>query len=138
MRDDEFKRLVDGEEEERNAIRFGRSRFLRLAAGALFAGAAPLILTETASAAPYPCYGAPACSRCCGCGGGCRAAVCDGSTGAQCWITYANGCNYRCCDWIQPDGSRCITSTRLTPCPRKAPTKATIGGERVVPAGTRP
>jgi hypothetical protein len=131
MRDDEFKRLVDGEEDERSAIRFGRSRFLRLAAGALFAGAAPLILTETASAAPFPCSGRtiPACSRCCGCGGGCRAVTNLCYSGQQCWITYANGCNYRCCDWRQPDGSICITSTRLSPCPRKAPTKAaSVGG----------
>lgn len=45
---DEFKRLVDGEEEEREAVRFGRSRFLRLMGGALFAGTASVMLPEAA------------------------------------------------------------------------------------------
>lgn len=133
---DELKRLVDGEEEEREAVRFGRSRFLRLAGSALFAGAASMMLPEVAQAAPYPCYGYASCYRCCGCGGGCsRIYTCHfNGRSSQCWQTYARGCYYSCCDWRQPNGSYCIMSTRLR-CPRSISSKEKAG---LVPAGTRP
>lgn len=83
MPDNELRRLVDADEVEQKAIRFGRSRFLKLAGGALFAFAASAMIPNTVSAAvaPYPCYGAPSCHVCCGCGGGCRKAyTCGGQS----------------------------------------------------------
>lgn len=132
---EELKRLIEGDEEEQEAIRFGRSRFLRLAGGALFASVASLMLPEIAHAAnPYPCEGFPLCSRCCGCGGGCHRPSYNTCGNGTCWYTYANGCTYRCCDWVQPNGEYCIMRTRLSPCPQHPP--ANVKG--IVPAGTRP
>ncbi len=135
---EELKRLIEGDEEEQEAIRFGRSRFLRLAGGALFASVASLMLPEVAQAAPYPCYGYPSCSRCCGCGGGCtkRYSCYHGGTYYQCWQTYAGGCIYKCCDWNLPNGNPCIMSTRLN-CPQ-TPAARAKARESLVPAGTRP
>lgn len=112
MPDDEFRRLVDGDEEERASIRFGRSRFLRIMGGALFALVGGAMLPDTAHAAPYPCYGYPGCTRCCGCGGGCtKAYTCEGSK--HCWYTATATATYKCCDWRLPNGSLCIMSTRI-------------------------
>ena len=130
---DDFKRLIDGDEEERGAARFGRNRFLRVASGALFALTVPAVMSDPAVAAPYPCFGYPGCGRaCCGCGGGCtKVYTCGGN---QCWYTAASGATYRCCDWRKRDGNLCIMSTRTgTLAGSSVPRNATV-----VPAGTRP
>jgi hypothetical protein len=94
-------------------VRFGRNRFLRNAALALFGAAAGVFAVppEQAEAAPPGCHGAPACNTCYD---GCRchrcrrrAHSCKGGT-THCWRTRYNGRCIRCCDFISASGTLCI------------------------------
>jgi hypothetical protein len=90
-------------------VRFGRSRFLRTAALALFGLATGLVATPPAEAAPTPkyCANAPGCNHCKG--GTCTSPLCRRATtcgGVSCWtvsVPDGNGCNniYKCCDWYK-------------------------------------
>jgi|SRR5215207_3101471 len=113
---EDAKRLVDVEadldDRDLMGVRFGRSRFLRTAALALFGLATGLVAAPPAEAAPTPrgCFNAPGCNNCKGSrcmNPRCRRATTCG--GVACWetsIRREDGCNYiyKCCDWYKDFG----------------------------------
>lgn len=107
--------------------RLGRSRFLGLIGGGLFAFATRMFVASPALAEhtgpPFPCFAYPECHCCNGatcCSGGCvdqgNAWGCP--SGFQCWRTCVNTILYRCCDWGNPAGqvNVCICRSIIGSC----------------------
>lgn len=108
--------LEDLTEEELSKVRFGRSRLLKAAGGAVFGVVAGRVLAaQPAYAATCgsasPCAPSP---KCCCCSGtictcsGCtpRTGECPG--GGQCWGICSSGRVIQCCDWWTAQNEKCI------------------------------
>lgn len=106
-----MERILDDDQALLDEVPFGRNRFLRCLAGAVFGTATALVLRNEPAEAhhfgvPWPCEGF---ERCHHCDGRICTAYCswyDHShcrSGGQCWNTcvYPAGNLYRCCDWHQ-------------------------------------
>ncbi len=102
-----------------DGVKFGRNRVLRGIGSVLFAGGIVQSIAVDAAHADTcgsasPCGPTPKCCCCGGCDGYDRA-TCSGSN--QCWTVcvYVEGCcqTYRCCDWYNRAGEKCICKTYL-------------------------
>jgi hypothetical protein len=99
---------------EQEAVRFGRSRMLKVLGGALFGAVSQSILKATPAWAshqgpPGPCHSLQKCHSCVG--STCNLATCGyyGYLGCessgQCWQACYSNCTWNCCDWWFTSGS---------------------------------